>query len=413
MKRALLVLTLLGSLATVKSFAQDNMGIGTSTPDPSSVLDLTATDKGLLVPRMDAVQRIAIALPATGLMVFDTDDNQFWYFDGTIWVQALGPQGPAGANGTNGTNGLDGATGSAGVDGTNGTNGLDGATGPAGPVGCNSANYIVKSNGSIATCSQIFDNGIRIGIGTGVPAHYFHHTRTSANGALYVSKFELTGAADANVWIANTSTTNGSFAANVTVDYTGTALIATGIRAGSFATGTGTPSRGVHGLSNTYEGTGVYGARFNDGGADVGWGGLFINDLGYTGGLFNASDRKIKKGIRPIESALDKVMSINGVNYEHDLEKYPTMGLGDKMQYGFIAQELEAVLPELVQQKSLPTGGARKASADASMEENTNETFKMVNYTGVIPVLVEAIKEQQHIIEEMKLEIEALQNNQD
>jgi hypothetical protein len=89
------------------------------------------------------------------------------------------------------------------------------------------------------------------------------------------------------------------------------------------------------------------------------------------------------------------------------------MGLGDNMQYGFIAQELEAVLPELVQQKSLPTGGARKASADASMEENTNETFKMVNYIGVIPVLVEAIKEQQRIIEEMKLEIEALQNNQD
>jgi hypothetical protein len=515
MKTALLVLTLLGSLATVKSFAQDNMGIGTSTPDPSSVLDLTATDKGLLVPRMDAVQRIAIALPATGLMVFDTDDNQFWYFDGTIWVQALGPQGPAGAggtNGTNGTNGLDGAQGPTGIDGAVGATGNDGAvgaqgptgidgavgatgndgavgaqgptgidgavgatgndgavgaqgptgidgavgatgndgavgvqgptgvdgaigatgidgavgvqgptgvdgavgaTGPAGPVGCNSANYIVKSNGSIATCSQIFDNGIRIGIGTGVPAHYFHHTRTSANGAVYVAKFELTGAADANVWIANTSTTNGSFAANVTIDYTGTALIATGIRAGSFATGTGTPSRGVHGLSNTYEGTGVYGARFNDGGADVGWGGLFINDLGYTGGLFNASDRKIKKGIRPIESALDKVMSINGVNYEHDLDKYPTMGLGDNMQYGFIAQELEAVLPELVQQKSLPTGGARKASADASMEENTNETFKMVNYIGVIPVLVEAIKEQQRIIEEMKLEIEALQNNQD
>ena len=223
----------------------------------------------------------------------------------------------------------------------------------------------------------------------------------------------MTGTTDANVWIANTSTSNGSFPANVTTDYTGTAFIATGIRAGSFATGTGTAARGVHGLSNTYEGTGVYGARFDDGGADAGWGGLFINDLGYTGALLNASDRKIKKDIRPIESALDKVLSINGVNYEHDLDKYPTMGLGDNMQYGFIAQELETVLPELVQQKSLPTGGARKADADASVEENTNETFKMVNYTGVIPVLVEAIKEQQQIIEEMKLEIEALKNYRD
>ncbi|MDC0303640.1 tail fiber domain-containing protein [Flavobacteriales bacterium] len=193
--------------------------------------------------------------------------------------------------------------------------------------------------------------------------------------------------------------------------YNGTTFIASGIRAGSFATGTGTAARGVFGLSNTYEGIGVYGTRFNDGGVDDGFGGLFLNDLGYTGAVLNASDRKIKKDIRPIESALDKILTINGVNYQHDLDKYPTMGLGDKTQYGFIAQELEAVIPELVQEKSLPTGGARKASPDATVEENTNETFKMVNYIGVIPVLVEAIKEQQQIIEEMKLEIEALKND--
>ncbi len=220
----------------------------------------------------------------------------------------------------------------------------------------------------------------------------------------------MTGTADANVWIANTSVSNGSFPLNSTTGYTGTSFIATGVRAGSFSTGTGTPARGVHGLSNTFEGTGVYGTRFDDGGSNVGWGGLFINDLGYTGGLFNASDRKIKRDIRPIESALDKVMAIEGVNYEHDLNAYPTMGLGKETQYGFIAQDLELVLPELVSEKELPTNGAARADENSRFERNHNESFKMVNYTGVIPVLVEAIKEQQRLIEKMRIEINELKN---
>ena len=57
MKRALIVLFVLGGLMTSKSFAQDNMGIGTSSPEPSAVLDLDATDKGFLVPRLNAAQR--------------------------------------------------------------------------------------------------------------------------------------------------------------------------------------------------------------------------------------------------------------------------------------------------------------------------------------------------------------------
>jgi hypothetical protein len=61
MKRALLVLTVLGSLITSSSMAQDNMGIGTSTPEPSAVLDLNASDKGFLVPRLNTSQRTAIA----------------------------------------------------------------------------------------------------------------------------------------------------------------------------------------------------------------------------------------------------------------------------------------------------------------------------------------------------------------
>jgi hypothetical protein len=64
------------------------VGINTTTPSAKSVLDLTATDKGFLLPRMSTTQRIAIAPNATtdkGLQVFDTVTNSIWYWDGSRW----------------------------------------------------------------------------------------------------------------------------------------------------------------------------------------------------------------------------------------------------------------------------------------------------------------------------------------
>jgi hypothetical protein len=64
------------------------VGINTTTPSAKSVLDLTATDKGFLLPRMSTTQRIAIAPNATtdkGLQVFDTDTNSIWYWSGLEW----------------------------------------------------------------------------------------------------------------------------------------------------------------------------------------------------------------------------------------------------------------------------------------------------------------------------------------
>jgi len=63
------------------------VGIGTTTPDASSILDIESTTQGFLTPRMTTAQRIAIASPAEGLMVFDTDEGSFHYFDGTSWEE--------------------------------------------------------------------------------------------------------------------------------------------------------------------------------------------------------------------------------------------------------------------------------------------------------------------------------------
>lgn len=72
---------ILGVLALVISFyAHTQVGIGTTTPDGSSVLDITSTDKGILIPRMTVLERIAITTPADGLMVYQIDDLKGFYF---------------------------------------------------------------------------------------------------------------------------------------------------------------------------------------------------------------------------------------------------------------------------------------------------------------------------------------------
>ena len=62
------------------------MGIGNATPATSSLLDLTSTTGGVLVPRMTTTQRDAIGSPATGLLIFNTTTGAFNYFDGASWT---------------------------------------------------------------------------------------------------------------------------------------------------------------------------------------------------------------------------------------------------------------------------------------------------------------------------------------
>ncbi len=63
------------------------VGINTTTPHPSSMLELNSTVSGILIPRMTQVQKTAIATPATGLLIYQTDNvTGFWYYNGTAWV---------------------------------------------------------------------------------------------------------------------------------------------------------------------------------------------------------------------------------------------------------------------------------------------------------------------------------------
>ncbi|MDO9593914.1 MAG: hypothetical protein Q7J19_02860 [Lutibacter sp.] len=79
--RAMLIAFLTINIGT---FAQ--VGIGTITPDPSSMLDVISTTKGMLAPRMTTAQKIAIVTPANGLLVYDTDLGKFCYYNGSGWI---------------------------------------------------------------------------------------------------------------------------------------------------------------------------------------------------------------------------------------------------------------------------------------------------------------------------------------
>lgn len=93
MKKLIFLNLLIAAIFCQQLFAQQNVGIGTTTPDNSALLDLTSTSKGILAPRMSTAQRTAIVAPATGLLVYDTSLQQFWYFNGTIWVAITGGGG--------------------------------------------------------------------------------------------------------------------------------------------------------------------------------------------------------------------------------------------------------------------------------------------------------------------------------
>ena len=94
----------IGLMMTSKVNAQ-NVAINSdgSTPNSSAMLDVTSTTKGFLTPRMTSAQRTAISSPATGLIVYQTDGTDgFYYYDGSAWVLLI-----------NGTDALPAVNGSA------------------------------------------------------------------------------------------------------------------------------------------------------------------------------------------------------------------------------------------------------------------------------------------------------------
>lgn len=138
-----------------KSFAQNsNVGIGTLTPHPSALLEIASKNQGLLTPRLTTAQRLAIAFPADGLLVYDLTVQCFFYYSGAAaaWVSACPAAmvtGPTGPTGLSGANGYTGPTGATGLNGITGPTGVAGIVGPTGPTGANGSTGATGNAGPI------------------------------------------------------------------------------------------------------------------------------------------------------------------------------------------------------------------------------------------------------------------------
>ena len=139
-------------LFTALSYAQ--VGINTNTPSASSALEIESTTGGILIPRMTETQRDAIVSPASGLMIYQTDEvSGFYFYNGTGWTKIDGVAGPQGDQGVQGIQGEPGPTGQPGAQGLAGSDGEDGANGTNGSDG-SSAYQIWINAGNTGTESD-------------------------------------------------------------------------------------------------------------------------------------------------------------------------------------------------------------------------------------------------------------------
>jgi len=176
------------------------------------------------------------------------------------------------------------------------------------------------------------------------------------------------------------------------------------------ARATGTGGYGVYGYATGSYGRGTTGRGYygiyGSSTSSSGYAGYFSGRVRITGTLTQGSDKKLKRNIKPIKSALSTVLQLEGKSYKYKADKYKDLNLSEGNQFGFIAQELETVLPELVSESE-----HQVFSTSENGEKNLDETitYKGVNYIAIIPILTEAIKEQNEIIENQQDLINNLQ----
>lgn len=114
------------------------------------------------------------------------------------------------------------------------------------------------------------------------------------------------------------------------------------------------------------------------------------------------SDQKIKTNIAPIENPLQLIKSLQPLRYEYNTTEYRHLKLPGGVRYGFIAEDVQKVLPGVVYNKPYSYISGKNATRQA--------TVKNVDMESLVPVLIASLKEQQQQIEQLRAEIESLKN---
>jgi hypothetical protein len=368
----------------VNVFSQVAINTDGLLADTSAMLDVKSTAKGMLVPRMSAAQRDAIAGPATGLLIFCTDDNLYYSNKGTPlapswvilnskWISNGSNISFTGGNVSIGTTTPDAAlsvasTSLAGI-GTTGSFQI-GQSNTYNLV-CDNNEVQARYNGSGGTLYLQYWGGDISACQSGGTATFYGTANMSSNlivsGRLGIKKSSPAYDLDIN--------STSYSAAYIYGPYNGGTLC--NIVAGGTTSGTW----GLYSYATT-----------------LGYAAYFSGNI-YCTGSYLPSDEKLKENMQPLENALDKIMQLK-INTYYFKPDYAILNLPTSKQYGFTAQNLESVFPELVRVNP------------AKAKEQPIE-FKAVNYIGLIPILTEAIQEQQVLINARDEKIGNLQKQYD
>jgi hypothetical protein len=230
---------------------------------------------------------------------------------------------------------------------------------------------------------------------TGNYNYYFSGANTSSVGIGWACNSTLKAKIDV---IDDTKGIAGNFNTYGTNYGTGQAVMAH-----AYASGIG--NIGVQGYATSS------GGPFNFG--ILGYANGTTNDrAGYFNGLVEAtnisvnSDQQFKTNVTSISSALDIVKQLSPRNYYMDTNNFNQFNFESRKQFGFIAQELESVLPELVYQSYNP--GVRDSSG-AMIGQPLY--YKSVNYNAIIPINTQAIKELNQRVDKATLSDATIKNN--
>lgn len=141
--------------------------------------------------------------------------------------------------------------------------------------------------------------------------------------------------------------------------------------------------------------------------------GYFSGNVSYTGSLTKVSDRKFKENITDLRSVTEKLKEVKVKTYNYKQNSKMSLPTGKK--FGVIAQEIEQVFPELVSEIIPPSDMSEMSDSSAVTNYNfaedyqqTEKTYKAVDYTELIPILLKGFQEQQETIEEQQYLIDEL-----
>lgn len=232
------------------------------------------------------------------------------------------------------------------------------------------------------------------GAGTGGVAHFKQSAGMTAAAQTVLIASSTTAAGHKTLVVTPSALDKTAAEFNGKVDVLGdlTAAADVTLTTGGLDINTGDLSVGndasIGGELTVTEGMTVSGGGFTVTGVSTHTGNLTVVGTMIASACTCPSDLRYKKNITPYTSALDKVLSLEGVYYDWKQDEFPEKGFTDAKQVGFIAQDMEQVIPELVM--------------------TDTEGYKSVNYAAMTVVLLEAIKEQQKMIEMLRAEVQAL-----